>query len=281
MTVTYRSCIEERGEEQVCEQIQILIPGDQGTFDVISGTADGPRHRACVRGHHVSVIPGNQPHAISCQRQADMVVIGLQRAFFEEKAREALDCAAPRLVERYAAVDPFLRAVANTLRSEFRMQRNPSPAYLESLAGVVAIHLARNYCDGAAMTHPERGLAPHKLNRVQAFIQAHVSEGIRVSQLAEIVHMSLYHFARMFKLATGQPPHLYITIQRIEHAKALLRDSSLPLVVVAARVGFQTQEHFTNVFHRYAGVTPRVYRLSCRSARAVPTPTAAREWASV
>jgi AraC-like DNA-binding protein len=93
--------------------------------------------------------------------------------------------------------------------------------------------------------------------------------------------MSLYHFARMFKLATGQPPHLYITIQRIEHAKALLRDSSLPLVVVAARVGFQTQEHFTNVFHRYAGVTPRVYRLSCRSARAVPTPTAAREWASV
>jgi AraC family transcriptional regulator len=230
----------------------------------------------------VSVIPENQPHAISsCQRQADMVVIGLEPVFFEEKAREALDCAAPRLVERYAAVDPFLRAVASTLRSEFRMQRIPSQAYLESLAGVVAIHLARNYCGGIPTTRPDLGLAPHKLNRVQAFVQAHVSEGIRVSQLAEIVHMSLYHFARMFKLATGQPPHLYITIQRIEHAKELLKDSSLPLVEVAARVGFQTQGHFTNVFHRYAGVTPRVFRLSFQSARAVPAARAAREWAPV
>ena len=52
-----------------------------------------------------------------------------------------------------------------------------------------------------------------------------------------------------------------------EHAKGLLRDTELPLVDVAGNVGFQTQGHFTGVFHKVCGVTPRVYRLHCRLAR--------------
>jgi AraC family transcriptional regulator len=102
---------------------------------------------------------------------------------------------------------------------------------------------------------------------VQAFIREHLADPIRVEQLAAAVHLSPYHFARMFKKATGQPPHTYITMQRMEHAKELLRDSDLPLVEVAASVGFQTQAHFTGVFHRYTGRTPRVYRLNCQAAR--------------
>jgi AraC family transcriptional regulator len=78
--------------------------------------------------------------------------------------------------------------------------------------------------------------------------------------------MSLHHFARMFRYTTGTPPHVYITLKRIERARLLLRDSDLPLVQVAASVGFQTQGHFTAVFHRHAGATPRVFRLDSRQA---------------
>jgi len=106
------------------------------------------------------------------------------------------------------------------------------------------------------------------LNRVQAFITEHFAEAIRVQQLAAAVHMSPYHFARMFKQATGQPPHFYITVQRMERAKELLSDSNLPLVDVAANVGFQTQGHFTGVFHKHTGVTPRIFRLHCQAAHA-------------
>jgi AraC-like DNA-binding protein len=79
--------------------------------------------------------------------------------------------------------------------------------------------------------------------------------------------MSPFHFARMFKKATGKPPHVYITAHRMEHAKHLLSDSELPLVDVAASVGFQTQGHFTGVFRKYCGVTPRVFRLHCQAGR--------------
>ena len=112
------------------------------------------------------------------------------------------------------------------------------------------------------------GLAPHRLQRVLACIETRLAERVQVRELADEIHMSPFHFARMFKLATGHAPHAYITRQRMERAKQLLASTQLPLLEVAARVGYQTQAHFTGVFHRYVGTTPRVYRLQHRGGAA-------------
>jgi AraC family transcriptional regulator len=267
MNVSYLREVEDTGRELVRDEIEILIPGDQAAFHVTYRTADGRRQRAFVRGAQVSVIPANQPHAVSCQRQSDMLVITLDRSFFHQKAREALGSDAPELVERYATVDPFMRELGNTLRHEFRMLNTLSAGYLNCLAGVIAVHVARHYSGPCTTRHAYAGLPPHKLNRVEAYIREHFAETIQIQQLADIVHMSPCHFARMFKKATGQPPHAYITTRRMEYAKELLRESNSSLVDVAAKAGFQTQGHFTGVFHRYTGVTPRVYRLNCQAVR--------------
>lgn len=108
------------------------------------------------------------------------------------------------------------------------------------------------------------GLAPHRLQRVLAAIESRIAEPIQVKELADVIPMSPFHFARMFKLATGLAPHAYITERRMELAKKLLAETDIALVEVASRVGYQTQAHFTGVFHRHVGVTPRVYRLSSR-----------------
>ena len=113
---------------------------------------------------------------------------------------------------------------------------------------------------------PRSGLAPHRLQRVLACIEARLAEPIQVRELADEIHMSPFHFARMFKLSTGHAPHAYITRQRMDRAKSLLATTQLPLLEVAARVGYQTQAHFTGVFHRYVGTTPRVYRLQQRGS---------------
>lgn len=115
------------------------------------------------------------------------------------------------------------------------------------------------------------GLQQHKLERVLALIEERLCENIQVKELADAVHMSPFHFARMFKASMGRPPHEYITEQRMERAKRLLGTSDLPLVKVATEVGYQTQAHFTGVFHRRVGVTPRTYRVSARGAEARPS----------
>ena len=108
------------------------------------------------------------------------------------------------------------------------------------------------------------GLAPHKLQKVLAYVEEKLAEPVGVRELASQVHMSPFHFARRFKQAVGTPPHAYITHVRIERAKSLLAGTNAPLIEVATRVGYRTQAHFTGVFHRYVGTTPRAYRLGMR-----------------
>jgi len=116
-------------------------------------------------------------------------------------------------------------------------------------------------------------LAPHRVNTVVAYIEEHAAETVGVKKLASVVNMSPFHFARMFKGALGVPPHAYITNVRMERAKRLLATSNMSLREIATTVGYQTQAHFTGVFHKQVGMTPRTYRLSARGEN-LPMPAA-------
>jgi AraC family transcriptional regulator len=193
--------------------------------------------------------------------RSDAVIISLDRDFFRHRASEELGADAP-LGERWSTADPLLLGIAAALAADFRAGRLPSQPLLESFAVSIAIHLARNPEGGASLRRAATGLAPRKLEQVRSFIEQHLAEPLLVEQLAAVVHMSPFHFARLFKLAAGTSPHAYITARRVERAKELLRAGNLALVEVGAAVGFQTQGHFTEVFHRLAGITPRRFRLA-------------------
>jgi len=61
-------------------------------------------------------------------------------------------------------------------------------------------------------------------------------------------------------MSTGTTPHQYVMRQRVERAQEHLRESRTPLAEVATQVGFETQSHFTSVFRRLVGATPKHYR---------------------
>jgi AraC family transcriptional regulator len=249
------------------DMIEVLVPGEGTAISAVYRTDDGRERRAFVRAPMVTVVPPGQACRVQCERPFDTLVLRIAPEFYAWQARAALG-ESPRLVARYAAFDPFIREVAGSLLGELQGGHVPNAAYLEPLAGVMAVHLARHYgAAGPAAGFQPCGLPAYRLKRVQAFIDDHLSEVIHVDQLAAEAHMSQFHFARMFKQATGQPPHLYVLMQRVGQAKALLGGSELPLIDVAGRTGFRTQGHFTGVFRRYTGLTPRAYRLACRAAQ--------------
>jgi AraC family transcriptional regulator len=104
------------------------------------------------------------------------------------------------------------------------------------------------------------GLPAFKMRRVVEFIEAHLDRPITLARLAAVVDVSKFHFHRQFKRATGSTPHQYIVQKRIERAKALLSDSQLPLVKVAAEAGFADQSHFGSTFRKVTSMTPRGFR---------------------
>ncbi len=104
------------------------------------------------------------------------------------------------------------------------------------------------------------GLPPRRLQRVFSHIRENIARDLSVAELAQVVGMSQYYFSKLFKMSTGTTPHQYVMRQRVEHAQELLRETRTALAEVATQVGFETQSHFTSVFRRLVGATPKHYR---------------------
>lgn len=77
-----------------------------------------------------------------------------------------------------------------------------------------------------------------------------------VTRLASVSGVSAAHFARSFRDAFGVPPHRYLLTRRIERAKALLRDTDLPITDVAFQTGWNSLGTFGRVFHDVTGESP-------------------------
>jgi AraC family transcriptional regulator len=100
------------------------------------------------------------------------------------------------------------------------------------------------------------GLAGGALRRVRAYIDGHIGEHISLDQLARQAGVSRFHFARQFRLSTGESPMGYLRRVRIERSKSILQTRDARIAEVAARLGFSDQSHFTRTFGRLVGVPP-------------------------
>jgi AraC family transcriptional regulator len=95
---------------------------------------------------------------------------------------------------------------------------------------------------------------------VTEYIQQNLDKELRLAELAAVVCMSPYHFARLFKCSTGVPPYRFVVRQRIARAREFLATRELSIAQISQMVGFRTPSHFTTVFRRVTGITPRSYR---------------------
>jgi len=102
-------------------------------------------------------------------------------------------------------------------------------------------------------------MAPGKLKRAEDYIVSNLQIELSLQDIAAVAGMSLFHFAKAFKLTTGRTPHQFLTDQRLLHARSLLHDVSLSIGEIAGAVGL-SHSHFTAVFTRQMGMTPSKFR---------------------
>ena len=111
-------------------------------------------------------------------------------------------------------------------------------------------------------THSE-GQSPNWHNKMQSsleYINQHLGEDLKVSQLAHQSGLSESRFIRLFSAITGETPNIYICKVRVNAAKVLLETTDKLLADIAAETGFYDQSHFSKTFNRLVGLTPAKYR---------------------
>ena len=99
------------------------------------------------------------------------------------------------------------------------------------------------------------------VSRARRRIEASAGQWVPLGELAELAGLSPHHFSRVFKAATGLPPHRYQLQQAVERAKTLLCGGA-SICQAALEAGFADQSHFSRRFREFTGATPRQYLAS-------------------
>ena len=106
-----------------------------------------------------------------------------------------------------------------------------------------------------------RGGSPTRLALDAAnYVRRHLSEPIRVEEMAREFYMSRSHLSTRFHAETGMTLTDFVLNEKTEEAKRLLRYSDKSASAIGAYLGFSSHGHFCRVFKTYGGMTPNEYR---------------------
>ncbi len=95
---------------------------------------------------------------------------------------------------------------------------------------------------------------------IDKWLRAHLSEPLRVTDLATHCGLGERRFHQLFDEAFGTTPHRYLQRLRLDAALTLLCDARYTLTDVALTVGFSDQSAFTHAFTRRFGMAPGQWR---------------------
>ena len=158
-------------------------------------------------------------------------------------------------------VDPVLVHLAAVLLPAFDLPEQANPLFVDYITLAVCTYLADKYGDGApSPVISKGGLTMAQLRRAKELLAANSGGQILLADIARECGLSRQYFTKAFKASTGLAPHRWLQQHRIDHAKQLLNETSLPIVDIAIRCGFADQSHLTRVFTGLVGLSPAAWR---------------------
>jgi len=106
----------------------------------------------------------------------------------------------------------------------------------------------------------DRLKAGQKLAPLLAYLKNNLAQPLSVSQMAELVNMSVSRFYAFFQDKMGCSPMEYAKRIRLNEAASQFSLTDRLLKEVAARTGFANPFHLSREFKRQFGLSPKAYR---------------------
>lgn len=144
-------------------------------------------------------------------------------------------------------------------------QHAPAPCRRESIMHLLRVHLWNVYAE--YVSDPETRKIKYSRKEELAFhfmrliIEDH-APGRNVAFYAAQLSVSSKTLTNLIRSISGQSARDWIVYFIILEMKSLLRQSSMDLKSIAARMKFPDQTNMSRFFRRYTGMTPSKYRAS-------------------
>lgn len=175
--------------------------------------------------------------------------------------RDRLTCAGG-----FAAADMMLAVIA----------RDHGPALAREVAEQLLHHRIREAGEGQRTDLRMRlGVAHPKLLKVVALMEETIDAPLSSQELADAVHLSTRQLERLFFKYLGQSPAKRYLKIRLERARTLIRQTSMPILSVALECGFSSASHFSRAYFEGFGLPPSAERKAPAPQAVAP----AAEWA--
>jgi AraC family transcriptional regulator len=212
----------------------------------------------------ISITPAELPGSYRADGDDHYLQIIIPPQFLKQIATETINSDPDRLklTTKFRVRNPQIEQLAMMLRAElYQGKGGMGRLYIESLANALVVNLLRDYSG----TRPdivtyEGRLSDRSLLQVTDYINEHLTQAIKLKELAEVLGISQFHFSRLFKQSTGVSPHQFFIQQRIELAKKLLKKEDKSIADIALDCGFNSQSHLGTHFRSITGMTPREFR---------------------
>jgi AraC-like DNA-binding protein len=121
----------------------------------------------------------------------------------------------------------------------------------------VAENRRRPHPAAAGDTSTAKARRQELLRQAKAHLNRHYARPMTLDDIAEALRVSPYHLSHVFSQESEFSLFAYLTLLRMNKAKALLREGRWAVAEVARAVGYEDAGYFAKVFHKHAGVAPR------------------------
>lgn len=236
-----------------------------GTFERLERRSGRSYASGMARPGAVMIIPAGSSARWDIAGDVDVVQLYLKQKTLERIATEAGHRTLSDVLERTGHPDETVSRLLMMAIDAADGSASLDTLFRQQLTEIIATRLLGSHIGNPmAPRSVSGGLPPAILRRAIERLQSNSVEDVSLAALASETGLSRFHFCRAFKESTGLSPHTWLRQHRLRQAQAMLRDPAIPIVSIAAELGYSSQTAFAAAFRKLTGETPTGWRRRAR-----------------
>lgn len=98
------------------------------------------------------------------------------------------------------------------------------------------------------------------VRQITEYLDQHYTSTVTLKEIGDQFFISPSTLSHVFKKETGLSPMQYVIHRRIGEAQTLLMETKLPIHTIEEQLGFGSSVHFSALFKKYVGISPKDFR---------------------